>query len=398
MTPSGVMWRVSPVQYWRAALDVSPSQKAGAHVHVATTHFLKTLIANVSGEGESPASVVGNSIKDTTRKERRSAVAIVMRVVQQRKKQQSAMEPVSSPVHPVIQNSSGEVELSSRNRSLDAILEHASGLEILFISRTLYKAQGESTSKRSQDARRWSGQVAFPGGKQQSGETDLETAMRECAEETGLDLGSSAFTLLGQLPSRMATPTLSIAPFVFLQLDNPGPEEGRQQTRGEGPDRPRLQLDNSEVAAAWWVPVQVLATRAAVKTLCLDLRLMGVGAGPAALCRTAGAQAVHFPCVILPTPPPHCVTQPVQGQQTVLWGLTLGIVADLLEAGDIVQAGGELPRPSRTMSEARLGDMDGETGVLTKLFEVSGLNFWKVRTLMSSLTSLRWSSAASSST
>eukprot|EP00961_Rhodomonas_salina_P136190 1832537-Rhodomonas_salina.1 len=135
MTPSGVMWRVSPVQYWRAALDVSPSQKAGAHVHVATTHFLKTLIANVSGEGESPASVVGNSIKDTTRKERRSAVAIVMRVVQQRKKQQSAMEPVSSPVHPVIQNSSGEVELSSRNRSLDAILEHASGLEILFISR-----------------------------------------------------------------------------------------------------------------------------------------------------------------------------------------------------------------------------------------------------------------------
>lgn len=75
--------------------------------------------------------------------------------------------------------------------------------------------------------------------------------------------------------ARMATPTLSIAPFVFLQLDNPGPEEGRQQTRGEGPDRPRLQLDNSEVAAAWWVPVQVLATRAAVKTLCLDLRLMG---------------------------------------------------------------------------------------------------------------------------
>jgi 8-oxo-dGTP pyrophosphatase MutT (NUDIX family) len=38
---------------------------------------------------------------------------------------------------------------------------------------------------------RWSGDVAFPGGRQQQGETDKETAMRETLEEIGLDLHES---------------------------------------------------------------------------------------------------------------------------------------------------------------------------------------------------------------
>jgi 8-oxo-dGTP pyrophosphatase MutT (NUDIX family) len=37
---------------------------------------------------------------------------------------------------------------------------------------------------------RWSGNVAFPGGKQDGNETNIETAIRETHEEIGIDLSN----------------------------------------------------------------------------------------------------------------------------------------------------------------------------------------------------------------
>ena len=66
---------------------------------------------------------------------------------------------------------------------------------------------------------RWSGHVAFPGGKNEADETDQETAIRETMEEIGLDIGSPAFVKVGQLDEREITSTATgrlmmiLAPF-----------------------------------------------------------------------------------------------------------------------------------------------------------------------------------------
>jgi 8-oxo-dGTP pyrophosphatase MutT (NUDIX family) len=66
----------------------------------------------------------------------------------------------------------------------------------------------------------WSGHMAFPGGRAEPGDADLQaTASRECREEVGLDLSDAR--LLGRLddnisPSRQnLPPRLIISAFVF---------------------------------------------------------------------------------------------------------------------------------------------------------------------------------------
>jgi hypothetical protein len=65
-----------------------------------------------------------------------------------------------------------KVESGDRRASVALIIRHnVNGLEILFIKRT----------ENPKDP--WSGDIALPGGRQDEGETDLETAIRECREE-----------------------------------------------------------------------------------------------------------------------------------------------------------------------------------------------------------------------
>jgi 8-oxo-dGTP pyrophosphatase MutT (NUDIX family) len=104
--------------------------------------------------------------------------------------------------------------------------------ELLFIRRADYPADP------------WSGQVAFPGGREETGDVNLaNTAIRETREEIGLDLDRHG-TVIGMLddlrPTTVRLPAIIVRPYVVLLK--------------------RLQdlLLSDEVAMAFWVPLEAL--------------------------------------------------------------------------------------------------------------------------------------------
>jgi 8-oxo-dGTP pyrophosphatase MutT (NUDIX family) len=101
-----------------------------------------------------------------------------------------------------------EAEVSSR-AAVAAVLRAAGpGLELLFIRRAEYPAD------------RWSGHMAFPGGRHEPQDADLvATAVRETREEIGLDLRAQGEYLGGldevHAVARGRPVDLGISPFVF---------------------------------------------------------------------------------------------------------------------------------------------------------------------------------------
>ena len=83
------------------------------------------------------------------------------------------------------------------------------------------------------------GQISFPGGKVEAGETALEAALRETEEEVGLR--ADALTPIGRLPSFDAAGTFRVTPFAAL-VD---------------PDA-EVVIDAHEVAEAFEVPINFL--------------------------------------------------------------------------------------------------------------------------------------------
>ncbi|HEV7389510.1 MAG TPA: CoA pyrophosphatase [Gemmatimonadaceae bacterium] len=107
--------------------------------------------------------------------------------------------------------------------------------ELLFIKRAEYPGDP------------WSGQIAFPGGREESGDSSLqETAVRETREETGIDIGSEGMVLgvLDDLrPRSIRLPAVVVRPYVaVLERNEP------------------LEL-SSEVALAFWIPFGALAQK-----------------------------------------------------------------------------------------------------------------------------------------
>lgn len=106
--------------------------------------------------------------------------------------------------------------------------------EIFFIQRAQYETDP------------WSGQVAFPGGREEPGDSSLlETVVRETWEETGMDIRRDG-EVLGQLddlrPQTVRLPAVMVRPYVVLLGEHSAP------------------VLSHEVAASFWVPLSALRT------------------------------------------------------------------------------------------------------------------------------------------
>lgn len=102
----------------------------------------------------------------------------------------------------------------------------------------------------------WSGQMALPGGRHESGESPLQTAVRETREETALDLEHDG-VILGRLddvaPGAVLLPRLVITPFVAAI------------------DGAHALTWNDEVAEAFWMPVEELRAPGASREAVVEL-------------------------------------------------------------------------------------------------------------------------------
>lgn len=170
-------------------------------------------------------------------------------------------------------------ERLERNACVSVILRGLSlnSLEIAFIQRAINPND------------RWSGQIAFPGGKRELfDKSNLDAALRETREEVGIEL--SAQELLGRLDdiqARKAGTLLDfyIRPFVF-HVDRDF----------------ELRLDFEEVADFFWVPLETI--KDPQKQTRYNL--------------TRDDESLELPAVSLNREPP-------------LWGLTYLMVLNLIE-------------------------------------------------------------------
>jgi 8-oxo-dGTP pyrophosphatase MutT (NUDIX family) len=150
--------------------------------------------------------------------------------------------------------------------------------ELLFIKRSEYPADP------------WSGQVAFPGGREEAADPTLaDTAIRETREETGIDLvrdGAVIGTLDDLRPNTVRLPAVIVRPYVVLL------------------NRFEPLVLSDEVALAFWIPLAAFKEAPAWR----DTAVLARGV-------QMNRRAFHH-----------------QGQ--VIWGMTERILAQLLELVD----------------------------------------------------------------
>ncbi|KAF4261940.1 hypothetical protein KXW98_003240 [Aspergillus fumigatus] len=213
--------------------------------------------------------------------------------------------------------------------------------EVLFIKRA------------SRVGDRWTGHVAFPGGKRDLEDTDdRAVAIRETSEEVGLDLTTDDYIYIGNLPERVVTtswgsvPLMVLCPFVFLS------------TRS---DSPILKLQPAEVASSHWVPLEILLSPSARTVEYVDMSQRFANRGgliARLLCRSLMGWMEFAAIQLQPSESLNCTTTPnldtITNQSSPsifqrwktcfstaasvgstrplhLWGLSLGILADFLD-------------------------------------------------------------------
>lgn len=80
-------------------------------------------------------------------------------------------------------------------------------------------------TKRSSRLKHHPGQIAFPGGKAEDGETPEQAALREAHEEVGLPANRAR--ILGRLPAHETVTSFTVTPVVaHVQAFEPIPEPG----------------------------------------------------------------------------------------------------------------------------------------------------------------------------
>ena len=97
------------------------------------------------------------------------------------------------------------------------------------------------------------GQIAFPGGKQDKGDTDvIAAALREAREEIGLDPGN--VEVLGQLPAHETVTGFQVTPVVarVRRVFDPVPEAGEVAEVFEVPLSHVIDLDRYRVEGRRW--------------------------------------------------------------------------------------------------------------------------------------------------
>ena len=83
-------------------------------------------------------------------------------------------------------------------------------------------------TRRREDLNSHAGQISFPGGRQEPGETDVQTALRETHEEIGVE--PAAVQILGQLTSIYIPPSdFEVHPFVGWVADGRPPAFNPQE-------------------------------------------------------------------------------------------------------------------------------------------------------------------------
>lgn len=205
----------------------------------------------------------------------------------------------------------------------------ATSAEVLFIKRT------------SRVGDNWSGHVALPGGKRDpEDESDLMTAVRETAEEIGLELMPSVATpearpslYVGPLDQRLVKTSwgrvtlMTLCSFVFIVSG--------------GAKSPKLTLQPSEIDRTFWIPVPHLYGKEAgtagyeVVNVGHRLRLHNNPLIPKFLhpfISTFMVGNMLFGCTDLKDPRDMVITVPGGPKPPYkLWGLTLGVIIDFLE-------------------------------------------------------------------
>ncbi|KAF9887657.1 hypothetical protein FE257_009750 [Aspergillus nanangensis] len=237
--------------------------------------------------------------------------------------------------------------------------------EVLFIKRA------------SRVGDRWTGHVALPGGKRDPEDADdREAAIRETSEEVGLDLTTDDFLYVGNLPERVVTTSWGSVPYIpppfqCISYSNLANQPWILSLMVLCPflflstrsDSPTLKLQPTEVASTHWVPLRALLSPSMRTLEYVDMsqRFAKMGGPLIRLALRSMVGSMEFSAIELaPTESLQSNTTPglISGNNGVppsllqrlkgwcfsnqadsadrnrpllLWGLTLGILADFLD-------------------------------------------------------------------